>query len=408
MQTNWVNIGKQNKNNNKLVQFNTHIHKWSNSVSWWDIGWVIDEQTDLKNILDNKADLVGGKVPASQLPSYVDDVLEFADFASLPVTGEAWKIYVTTDTNNTYRWTWTTYVQIGWGGTFNPVSTDSNNIITNGVDGMALFAVAPTYSPINKNQQIIAKRLVQWWVMPDFTQMTGNKLLTVWYGTAIAAPFEQDVRNDIITVDDYSNWLNWVLYTRFTNWELHDLYTVKLWKDILWRDILYLTNSDINPLNPTATGWPNNELNQNIQINIASQIVWGWATAYEFIPSQTVYDSDDDNDSDGIQWYLYTLFEIEEYSLYTFNHNHDELYYTKAQVDTLLSSVTISKTNNQIRLNETWDEVILSERPTEDIAVFKNRVIQYKDIDYEITWGVTVTFFTPYVDADILVLPYTY
>ena len=35
-----------------------------------------------------KADLVGGTVPASQLPSYVDDILEFADLASLPVIGE--------------------------------------------------------------------------------------------------------------------------------------------------------------------------------------------------------------------------------------------------------------------------------------------------------------------------------
>ena len=46
----------------------------------------------------------GGKVPASQLPSYVDDVVEVANFASLPVTGETGKIYVTIDNNLTYRW----------------------------------------------------------------------------------------------------------------------------------------------------------------------------------------------------------------------------------------------------------------------------------------------------------------
>ena len=53
-----------------------------------------------------------GLVPATQLPSYVDDVLEFADFASLPVTGEASKIYVTLDDNQTYRWGGTVYVHI--------------------------------------------------------------------------------------------------------------------------------------------------------------------------------------------------------------------------------------------------------------------------------------------------------
>lgn len=53
-----------------------------------------------------------GKVPSAQLPSYTDDVLEYADFASLPVTGESGKIYVTLDTNITYRWSGSAYVEI--------------------------------------------------------------------------------------------------------------------------------------------------------------------------------------------------------------------------------------------------------------------------------------------------------
>lgn len=54
-----------------------------------------------------------GKVPTAQLPSYVDDVIEAADFASLPATGESGKIYVTLDTDNTYRWSGSAYIQIG-------------------------------------------------------------------------------------------------------------------------------------------------------------------------------------------------------------------------------------------------------------------------------------------------------
>jgi hypothetical protein len=53
-----------------------------------------------------------GKVPTAQLPSYVDDVLEFASQANFPVTGEASKIYVAKDTNKTYRWSGSTYVYI--------------------------------------------------------------------------------------------------------------------------------------------------------------------------------------------------------------------------------------------------------------------------------------------------------
>lgn len=53
-----------------------------------------------------------GKVPSSQLPSYVDDVLEYANKASFPTTGESGKIYVAQDTNLTYRWSGTAYVEI--------------------------------------------------------------------------------------------------------------------------------------------------------------------------------------------------------------------------------------------------------------------------------------------------------
>jgi hypothetical protein len=56
-----------------------------------------------------------GKVPASQLPSFVDDVIEAANFAALPAEGEAGKIYVTLDNNKTYRWGGTTYVEISAG-----------------------------------------------------------------------------------------------------------------------------------------------------------------------------------------------------------------------------------------------------------------------------------------------------
>lgn len=59
------------------------------------------------------AALVDGKVPASQLPSYVDDVLEYPNLASFPVTGESGKVYVALDTNKTYRWSGSTYVVIG-------------------------------------------------------------------------------------------------------------------------------------------------------------------------------------------------------------------------------------------------------------------------------------------------------
>lgn len=53
-----------------------------------------------------------GLVPSSQLPSYVDDVIEAANFAALPAEGEGGKIYVTLDDNKTFRWGGSAYAEI--------------------------------------------------------------------------------------------------------------------------------------------------------------------------------------------------------------------------------------------------------------------------------------------------------
>lgn len=53
-----------------------------------------------------------GQVPSTQLPSYVDDVLEYTNVAAFPATGETGKIYVETTGNITYRWSGTAYVKI--------------------------------------------------------------------------------------------------------------------------------------------------------------------------------------------------------------------------------------------------------------------------------------------------------
>lgn len=70
----------------------------------------IDET--IQDALDSKADLVDGLIPAAQLPSYVDDILEYADVAAFPVTGVSGKIYIALDSNKTYRWGGSFYVVV--------------------------------------------------------------------------------------------------------------------------------------------------------------------------------------------------------------------------------------------------------------------------------------------------------
>ena len=53
-----------------------------------------------------------GQIPASQLPSYVDDVIEIYSFQNLPIEGESSKIYLTKDTNKIYRWSGSIYIDL--------------------------------------------------------------------------------------------------------------------------------------------------------------------------------------------------------------------------------------------------------------------------------------------------------
>lgn len=75
------------------------------------------------------ATLVNGFVPASQLPSYVDDVLEFANQAAFPATGETGKIYISLATNVQYRWSGSAYIQlVASPGTTDAVVEGSTNL----------------------------------------------------------------------------------------------------------------------------------------------------------------------------------------------------------------------------------------------------------------------------------------
>lgn len=66
-----------------------------------------------KGTANGVAELDGnGLVPSSQLPSFVDDVVEYASAAGFPVPGENGKIYVAMDTNLSYRWSGSAYVEI--------------------------------------------------------------------------------------------------------------------------------------------------------------------------------------------------------------------------------------------------------------------------------------------------------
>ena len=114
-----------------VVEININSLVGNFGVNWGQITGTLSNQTDLNTALGLKADLVGGKVPSSQLPSYVDDIVEVANYAALPATGETGKIYVVLDTNKIYRWSGSAYIEIAdstavWGAITGTLSSQTD------------------------------------------------------------------------------------------------------------------------------------------------------------------------------------------------------------------------------------------------------------------------------------------
>jgi len=109
------------KTSNDVISYDSASGLWKNKQLTTVLGFT-PENTANKGVAGGYASLDGtGKVPSTQLPSYVDDVVEYANQASFPATGSTGIIYVALDTNKIYRWSGSAYVEISP----SPGSTDS-------------------------------------------------------------------------------------------------------------------------------------------------------------------------------------------------------------------------------------------------------------------------------------------
>lgn len=108
-------------NNNELTNGAGYITGINSSAVTTALGFTPENAAN-KGQVNGYASLdSSGLVPSTQLPSYVDDVLEYANLAGFPGTGESAKIYVAVDTAKTYRWSGSAYVEIS----ASPGTTDS-------------------------------------------------------------------------------------------------------------------------------------------------------------------------------------------------------------------------------------------------------------------------------------------
>lgn len=118
----WLTNKEQARSNLDVyskAEVSAELNKKSNTAHNHDSAYYKKAEMDGK--LGKKADLINGLIPSSQLPSYVDDVLEYNTRAQFPTTGEKGKIYIAINDDSQWRWTGTTYKKM----VSSPWSTDA-------------------------------------------------------------------------------------------------------------------------------------------------------------------------------------------------------------------------------------------------------------------------------------------
>jgi hypothetical protein len=104
-----------------------------------------------------------GRVPPSQLPASIGEILEFETFEEFPFEGTAERIYIAKDTNITYRWSGTQYVEISqslalgetsesaYRGDRGKIAYDHSQIVTGNPHGTTIGDIGA--EPANANIQ---------------------------------------------------------------------------------------------------------------------------------------------------------------------------------------------------------------------------------------------------------------
>lgn len=118
----WLTNKEQARSNLDVyskAEVSAELNKKSNTAHNHDSAYY--KKTEVDGKLGKKADLINGLIPSSQLPSYVDDVLEYNTRAQFPTTWEKGKIYIAINDDSQWRWTGTTYKKM----VSSPWSTDA-------------------------------------------------------------------------------------------------------------------------------------------------------------------------------------------------------------------------------------------------------------------------------------------
>ena len=164
---------------------------YTKESSWILIGDTSELNSKVQQFINSKGAPNGlaslnesGIIPSAQLPSYVDDVIEVNTFSNLPGTGESGKIYIVQDTNLTYRWSGTDYVEISKSLALGETSStaypgDKGKATTNKLNRIPDKLITDT---VNVNQST-TKAVLNFTTYRQEAQQVGRNTLTITSAT---------------------------------------------------------------------------------------------------------------------------------------------------------------------------------------------------------------------------------
>ena len=140
--------------NNDGIFWSSGTTRYENKSIATALGYT-PENTSNKGVANGYAPLASdAKVDAAYLPSYVSDVLEYANLAAFPATGASDKIYIALNTNKVYRWSGSVYIEVAansgvWGAITGTLSnqTDLQAVLDSKKDTIQVQFLAGTLNP---------------------------------------------------------------------------------------------------------------------------------------------------------------------------------------------------------------------------------------------------------------------